>query len=584
MTFRIVFLFALICLLLGLLSSRSRPTTAQSEWKPAAVYSQYGSYLLEVQELPLPTQGLVAHPTESKLYVAVSAGSHPYGNSVVAIHLPEMEVELIAALDSHPGQLAISRDGQSLYVGEDGAFAVKRVNLLANTIDLYFSLGDQRQADSIVVLGENGTSVAVARRDVSQSPRHEGVAIYDEGVMRPLTTASHTGSNVLQRGATDDILYGYNNETSSHDFYVLAVSEEGVVVEQSVVGLLDGARHNIHYLDGLIYSDSGQVIDAVNLVAAGSYAAEGRVRPDTEKNLIYILSQNFGAPTSLHLFDLASFAPIATLTAPKPSRFRTDLIQIGEWLAYAGEGTLFLMRLIALPEQTFLPAVHHRYCPDFSDDFSSPYSGWPLVNSDFVEAGYLGGEYRVATKQGGYIFYFPAPSCPRQNYTVAVDARWSGTLGNSYGLIVAITPDFTHFYMMDVNTEFQLFRLALRTPAGFTTLVEPTSIGAIKPGNEVNRLEVRRDSNWLALRINGHAVTTVYNNAIGGETRVGLLVSSAPNRPQVEAYFDNFERFGLPDVPNPTYPFPLLPGRPSEVPGMMPPDALWAAWDTKPEE
>jgi hypothetical protein len=584
MTYRIVFLFALLCLLFSLLLSGSRQTKAQAEWKPAAVYTQGGSYLLEVRELPLPVQGLLAHPTESKLYAAVLAGSHPYGNSVLAIHLPEMEVELVATFDSHPGQLAISDNGQSLYVGEDGAFAVKRVNLLSNTIDLHFSLGDQRQADSMVVLGENGTSVAIARRNVSQSPRHEGVAIYDEGVMRPLTTPGHTGSNVLQRGATDDILYGYNNETSSHDFYVLAVNEEGVVVEQSVVGLLYGGRHNIHYLDGLIYSDSGQVIDAVNLVGIGAYAAEGWVRPDPEKNLIYILSHGYGAPTNLHLFDLTSFAPIATLIAPKPPQFRTDLIQKGEWLAYAGEGTLFLMRLIALPEQTFLPAVHHRYCPDFRDDFGSPYSGWPLVNNDFVEAGYFDGEYRVATKEGGYLFYFPAPSCPRQNYTMAVDARWSSMLGNSYGLMFGITPDFTHFYVMEVNTEFQLFRLTLRTPAGFTTLVSPTLSGSIRPGNEVNRLEVRRDSDWIEIRINGHTVNTLYNSAIWGETRVGLLVSSAPSRPQVEAYFDNFERLGLPDVPNPTSPFLLWPGRPSEAPGMIPPDAHWAAWETGPEE
>jgi hypothetical protein len=49
-------------------------------------------------------------------------------------------------------------------------------------------------------------------------------------------------------------------------------------------------------------------------------------------------------------------------------------------------------------------------------------------------------------------------------------------------------------------------------------------------------------------------------------------------------YLFNFERLGLPAVPNPTYPFPLWPGRPSEVPGMIPPDAHWAAWETGPEE
>ena len=91
------------------------------------------------------------------------------------------------------GEIAISDDGQFLYVALDGAAAVRRVSLATLTADLQFGLGADQffgpfYVDDIAVLPGSPHSVAVSRRNVGFSPRHEGVAIYDSGVQRPTTT------------------------------------------------------------------------------------------------------------------------------------------------------------------------------------------------------------------------------------------------------------------------------------------------------------------------------------------------------------------------------------------------------------
>jgi len=49
--------------------------------------------------------------------------------------------------------------------------------------------------DDIEVVPSNSETVAVSRMKVGFSPRHEGVAVYENGVKRPAETTDHTGSN-----------------------------------------------------------------------------------------------------------------------------------------------------------------------------------------------------------------------------------------------------------------------------------------------------------------------------------------------------------------------------------------------------
>ena len=196
--------------------------------------------------------------------------------------------------------------------------------------------------------------------------------------------------------------------------------------------------------------------------------------------------------------------------------------------------------------QVFLPLCTRNYCPDFFDDFSNPASGWDVVDDSYVRTEYLNGEYRVLTKQPGYFYLFKAPTCDRQNYTVEVDARWAGTPGSSYGLIFGLTSDYSRYYLFDMNTDYQQFRLLRRDPTGFVTVVPVTGSSAINGGTASNHLKVTRNGTEIRLEVNGTVLGTWYDGAIGGLTGAGLVTNPYFDIPVSDARFDNFSMVTLP--------------------------------------
>ena len=106
--------------------------------------------------------------------------------AVVPINPLTATVGTAISVGHDPVKLARSDDGQFLYVGLDGTNDVQRVNLSTQSVNLTFSLGNAALgpifAEDIEVLPGAPQSVAISRRYKGFSPRHTGVAIYDDGV------------------------------------------------------------------------------------------------------------------------------------------------------------------------------------------------------------------------------------------------------------------------------------------------------------------------------------------------------------------------------------------------------------------
>ncbi|MGD8474924.1 MAG: DUF11 domain-containing protein, partial [Anaerolineae bacterium] len=194
----------------------------------------------------------------------------------------------------------------------------------------------------------------------------------------------------------------------------------------------------------------------------------------------------------------------------------------------------------------YLPLCSRNYCPDFYDDFSNPASGWAVMDDGYVRTEYLNGEYRVLSKQSGYFYLFQAPTCDRQNYTVEVDARWASTPGSSYGLLFGLASDYSQYYLFDMNTDYEQFRLLRRDPAGFVTVVPVTDASAINSGTASNLLKVTRNGTGITLAINGTVLGTWYDGTIGGLTGVGLVTNPYFDTPSSDGRFDNFAVASLP--------------------------------------
>lgn len=306
---------------------------------------------LSTTKIDLVANDIVYDPGRDVIWASVPSSGGSYGNSVTPIGRDGRLGEHIY-VGSEPTKLALADDGQYLYVGLDGDSAVRRVDLTTGTAGLQWSLGTSffcgnLSVEDMVVLEGDAHAVAISRQGEC-SPRHEGVAVYDDGVMRPETTPRHTGSNEIERSGTADTLYGYNDETSEFGFRVMNVNEDGITTTQTIEGLIGGYGTDILYADGRVYDTNGSVVDAATLTIAGNYAASGPVAPDPVAGEVYFVEIFNGV--FFKAFDLDTFLPLYTIEVPDLAQtfsYGRELIALGDDLfAFVNtEGEFYFLQL-----------------------------------------------------------------------------------------------------------------------------------------------------------------------------------------------------------------------------------------------
>lgn len=305
------------------------------------------------------TIGVVANDltfdhANGRFYVSVPSSVGAGGNSVRIIDPLTATAGASVFVGSEPNKIAVSDNGQYAYVGLGGAAAVRRVDLASFTAGLQFSLGSDSflgpyYVEDMEVVPGRAQSVAISRRNVGYSPRHEGVAIYDDGVKRTTETPGHTGSNVIDFGGNAATLYGYNNETTDFGFRTMSISDSGVQTTNSTAGLISGFGADFDYGGGKVVSTTGRVIDPVNRVLLGTLNSSGPVAVEADGSRAYILSGNV-----VNVYDLATFLKIGAVTVPGLTG-GTDLMRWGaDGLALRNSNTVYLINSSVVPEPAAL--------------------------------------------------------------------------------------------------------------------------------------------------------------------------------------------------------------------------------------
>ncbi len=282
-------------------------------------------------------------PAHNQLYVSVPSSVGAGGNSLRRIDPVAGVAGPSVFVGSEPNKVAISDNGQYAYVGLDGAAAVRRVSLSSLTADLQFPVGSDSflglfYVEDMEVMPGNPGTIAISRRNQGFSPRHEGVAIYDDGVKRPTETPGHTGSNVIEFGNSPTALYGYNNETTDFGFRTMAVSASGVTITNSAGGLISGFGPDIEFGGGKIVSTTGRVIDAATHSLLGTVGGSGPVAVDPTGARAFFASGN-----SINIYDLNTFLPVTSITVPGMSGPTDVLLWGGDGLAVRTSNTVYLI-------------------------------------------------------------------------------------------------------------------------------------------------------------------------------------------------------------------------------------------------
>jgi len=292
----------------------------------------------DIRQLHLATEDIVYDSLRQTIYASVPRNVGSIPDTIVPIDPVTGAIGRPINIGSKPGRLAISDDGQFLYVATDEGTTIRRLNLASQTVDLQFSLGSEGGFGSyyvwdMKVMPGNPSAIAVSRRFDGYGYLDAGVAIYDDGVQRIKTARGSFDRSVIDFSDSASTLYGLSHEGV---FRKLAVDISGVSILQETPGLVSSYSADIHFNHGLIYSTSGHLIDPVVPELLGRYAdyIEALVMPDCESGRVFLLTDYYSSETvytaKLRAYVQHTFLPVATVDIPGISGTPHSLIRWGK--------------------------------------------------------------------------------------------------------------------------------------------------------------------------------------------------------------------------------------------------------------
>ena len=318
-----------------------------------------------VRQVPLATNDLIYNAGKQSLYASVPSSAGVGGNSITPVDPVTATVGSAVFIGSEPNKLAVSDDQHTMYVGLDGAGAVRRFDLTTQTPGLQFALGfDQsnglRRASALAVMPGAPGTIAVSRSNAS-------TAIYDGDVQRP-QTQNNNGSLAFRSAST---LYVANGSISR-----MNVSASGLSLINTV---LTNSSGNILYDNGLVYMSGGAVVDAENGLIKGVFTntgSNGAMFLDAAAGRIFFLSDS-GGNTTLRAFDINTFLPLGAVTISGLNGTPTSLVRWGSnGLAFRTSTQIFLVQSAlvnpgdavpaATPTPSPVPSPSPAYIPTFT--------------------------------------------------------------------------------------------------------------------------------------------------------------------------------------------------------------------------
>ncbi len=307
-----------------------------------------------VQNVALSTNHLVYEPFSRKIFATVpgSVGSNGtiFGNSVTPINPVNGTVGSSVFVGSEPGRVVATNNGQYLYIATASATNIVRYDLAKGTSADQFSLGmgyGPLYAEDLETVPGLPETVTVARANRGLSPRHEDIAVYDNGLKRPMRSA---GVNVIEWNDSGTRLYGYFNEITSFDFVRWDLATNGLV-NGSVIHPMTGFGIDIRQSGGRIYGTNGQIFDPETGTQIGTFPG-GTFVPDAKVGRVFALTQS-NSNVTIRAFDTQTLLQTGTITIPIGSGTATQLIRWGRnGLAFRTVTAVYLVQTNLVPDVT----------------------------------------------------------------------------------------------------------------------------------------------------------------------------------------------------------------------------------------
>lgn len=292
-----------------------------------------------------PTTSVVQESTTGKIVATTASSTDELGNSVLRIDPSTGAIENSVWVGSEPRKAVMAANGSTLYVGLDGARAVRKVDL--NT----FSAGQQFDVGSTTLDGPllfcdiaaspfNSELVAVSRSSESSSGSRQ-ISIFEYGVMRSSTGGS---SASITFGDSDQQIWGaefYDGRVQS-----IQVGPNGIV-NSTDSELPSGGT--VKYVDGRIYSTNGRVFNTsgaqvgVFAIREGYTSRQPYVIDPVARRAFYV--SHWSGGIELRAFDIDTFVLLGTTLIQSEPREPKSIARWGSngvAISLNGANTLFV--------------------------------------------------------------------------------------------------------------------------------------------------------------------------------------------------------------------------------------------------
>lgn len=316
--------------------------------------------MMTVRSVPLPdptssvriegldTRDLAPDDARGVIYLSVGAGPNllHWVNSVLALDPLTVVVTRYVFVGSDPSRIALSSDGSFLFVGLNGAGAVRRVNLVGFSAGPQWSLNPGEIAGEIRALPGQPLSVVVSRQLPGISPPLTAVSIYDNGVARPQSGPGHTGGNRIEVLDKPDTLYGFNNSHTGFEFFTISIDASGAHYADTTRGLIQGFYTQITGAAGRIYGTDGSIVDAERRVRVGSFPTTSlSTAVDPVLGRAFLLQSDRIEVYDLNNYQLLGTVPIYSFSPGHPATAYPHLVRWGtDGVAFRDPDALFLFR------------------------------------------------------------------------------------------------------------------------------------------------------------------------------------------------------------------------------------------------
>jgi hypothetical protein len=297
--------------------------------------------------LPVAASGMVFDTVRGRLYASVGGRATQYPNTIAVMDPVANAVVTTLAIGSDPDALALSDDASTLWVGIDGAYALRKVELdqsppvvgplhmlPPSSTSTSASASASVYAKSIApIAGAPASVVAI----LSQSYAEKTVVLND-GVAGPITPYDANTPNFISEGPPG-LAFGVGG-AGSQDLFVFTLST-GAVTTSRFPGLFINTGR-VLYLAGRLYGDSGQVVDVSDPSAparVGAFAFTGTIAVRASNRLLML------SAGQLRILETDTFTQTASV--PIPGELLGTSTDQTFGLVYAG-GDAFAFAVLSL--------------------------------------------------------------------------------------------------------------------------------------------------------------------------------------------------------------------------------------------